>query len=99
MEVTEEEAATKPVDPGEPSPPALPLLPAPAPPFPVPGPGGRRLSLPGRPRLQLWNLLPLLRGLSPAEVAGSFLWDDEGIVVTGSGTREGGEPFPQHRLS
>lgn len=69
-------------------------LPAPAPPFPVPG-----LQPSGQAGLRLWNLLSLLRGLSPAEAGGFFSCQDERIVVTGSGTREGEEPLPLHRLS
>lgn len=88
-----EDAATKPVDPGKPSPPAPPPLPAPAPPFPVPGPQPS-----GQAGLRLWNILSLLRGLSPAGLGGVFSCQDERIVVTGSGTREGREPLPLHRL-
>lgn len=57
------------------------------------------LSLPGRPGSSSGIFSHFSEGSAQQRLAGFFSCQDEGIVVTGSGTREGGEPFPQHRLS
>ena len=57
------------------------------------------LSLPGRLGPGSGILSHFSEGSAQQRLAGFFSCRDERIVVTGSGTREGGEPLPQYRLS
>ena len=92
-----EDAATKPVDPGEPSPPAPPPLPAP--PLHFRSQALSRRGGPGRPGSGAGIFSHFSEGSAQRRLAEFFSCQDERIVVTGSGTREGGEPLPLHRLS
>jgi len=96
-----EDAATNRVDPGEPSPPAPPhsFLPPPLHFRSQALKVDAALSLPGRPGSGSGIFSHFSEGSAQQRLAGFFSFWDERIVVTGSGTREGGEPLPQYRLS
>lgn len=58
-----------------------------------------RRGSPGRPGSGAEIFSHFSEGSAQRRLAEFFSCQDERIVVTGSGTREGGEPLPLHRLS